>query len=1111
MEFRILREARDRYAFPDVLFRSDGDALVADPDQAHLLAGLLAPGDEEARGRIALEISALGLMHELCHRAIAVERRRAGTSGGPLARALRVLAQRFGQADLAATLEGFEVAFPSSPVYAGRVTPERWLDREGAHPGGHEEALEEMALLWVANRDPAAAPYAELFDDACLGGSAYAAVIRALRGIDLSPDEADAERVAPAGPLLERLLAPIAAAPHSLADQLRFIRTHWAGWLDDADLARLDREIENLAEAERATWLRYRRPPTGDMEPAATGPALAIEAGEPVAFSLDRDWMPKVVMLVKSTYVWLDQLSRQHGREIRTLDAVPDEELDLMAGRGFTALWLIGIWERSGASARIKRMRGNPEAVASAYSIADYRIADDLGGESAWQDLRDRALARGVRLAGDMVPNHMGIDSSWVMEHPERFIGRADPPFASYTFTGPDLSSHPRAAVRLEDHYWDSTDAAVVFERTERASGERRYIYHGNDGTSFPWNDTAQLDFLKAEVREAVIEEILEVARRFPIIRFDAAMVLVKRHIQRLWYPPRGHEAGIPSRSEAALSRADFERALPEEFWRGVVDRVAAEAPDTLLLAEAFWMLEGYFVRSLGMHRVYNSAFMHMLRDERNAAYQRLLRETVDLDRRILGRYVNFMSNPDERTAVDQFGSREKYFGVATLLATLPGLPMFGHGQAEGFAERYGMEYRRAYHEEEPDAELVARHAREIFPLLRQRWRFAHAEGFRLLEAVDEAGSRVDDVFAYANRAPIAPAGEEGRSLVVYLNRYEQCRVHVLGVAEALGVANEAGRYLVLHDQRSGRQLLRAASELHTEGLELDLDGYDCRVFLGFEELTDGPAHEWSRLAWRLGGGATPDVHAALRELLGEPVRDAVRTVFDVDLLRPLAGTAPLREGAAGDRPSPAVLERVTAGLVRLRDAAGTSGDPFSAAEVVATRLARAAGVDPPLFRAALAGWVLGEAVANVTGGDATGIDATGGVDTGRVALDFDAWGLGRALGAALHELGEGDADIWRATELARALLAVAPGTLSTASGLGSLPGWLADPAVRQAVGWQERQGCGHIVREAWDELLDMLAARDGILDLETSAQAAVRLKALARQTGYQVEPDRAT
>ena len=145
---------------------------------------------------------------------------------------------------------------------------------------------------------------------------------------------------------------------------------------------------------------------------------------------------------------------------------------------------------------------------------------------------------------------------------------------------------------------------------------------------------------------------------------------------------------------------------MPAEFWREVVDRVAAEAPDTLLLAEAFWLLEGYFVRTLGMHRVYNSAFMHMLRDEDNAGYRSVIRETVAFDTRILGRYVNFMNNPDERTAIDQFGSGDKYVGVATLLATLPGLPMFGHGQVEGFGEKYGMEFRRAMLDERPDPDL---------------------------------------------------------------------------------------------------------------------------------------------------------------------------------------------------------------------------------------------------------------------------------------------------------------------------------------------------------------------------------------------------------------------
>ena len=100
--------------------------------------------------------------------------------------------------------------------------------------------------------------------------------------------------------------------------------------------------------------------------------------------------------LAKSTYVWLDQLSRRYGRDIRTLDAIPDEELDTLARRGITGLWLIGLWQRSRASERIKRWRGNQEAVASAYSLDDYRIADDLGGEAALT----RTCATGPRPAG---------------------------------------------------------------------------------------------------------------------------------------------------------------------------------------------------------------------------------------------------------------------------------------------------------------------------------------------------------------------------------------------------------------------------------------------------------------------------------------------------------------------------------------------------------------------------------------------------------------------------------------------------------------------------------------------------------------------------------------
>ena len=419
-------------------------------------------------------------------------------------------------------------------------------------------------------------------------------------------------------------------------------------------------------------------------------------------------------------------------------------------------------------------MRGNPDAVASAYSLDDYRIADDLGGEAAYANLRDRAWARGIRLASDMVPNHMGIDSRWVTDHPEWFLSLPEPPFPAYTYTGPDLSSDPRVGIVLEDHYWDDTDAAVVFKRFDRETGDERYVYHGNDGTSFPWNDTAQLDFLSADVREHVIQAILDVARRFPVIRFDAAMVLARKHIQRLWWPLPGVRATASRRApQYAISQEEFDRRMPNEFWREVVDRVAAEVPDTLLLAEAFWMLEGYFVRTLGMHRVYNSAFMHMLRDENGAGY----RQAHPRDPRV---------RPGDPQALRELHEQPRRGDRAR--AVRQGRQVLrrrhGHGDAARAADarpRPGRGLRREVRDgvparagstSSPIRGSSSGTEREVFPLLHRRGWFAEAHDFLLYDLVTDGGGVDESVLAYSNGT--GPT----RSLVIYHTRFGSTRRH---------------------------------------------------------------------------------------------------------------------------------------------------------------------------------------------------------------------------------------------------------------------------------------------------------------------------------------------
>ncbi len=440
--------------------------------------------------------------------------------------------------------------------------------------------------------------------------------------------------------LIDMLRSPAVAFPNSLTAQLDYIRSHWNIFLGKY-LSRILSGLDLVKEEEQRRF-------------SGPGPAQVYHYGlqdEPERFSTDLEWMPRVVLIAKNTYVWLDQLSKKYQRSIVRLDQIPDEELDSLAQQGFSGLWLIGLWERSQASQQIKQLCGNADAVASAYSLFSYRIAGDLGGDAACHNLRERAGKRGISLASDMVPNHMGIDSPWEIEHPEWFVSLNSSPFPSYSFNGPDLSHDERVGIFLEDHYYSRSDAAVVFKRVDHLTGSEKYIYHGNDGTSMPWNDTAQLNYLAADVREAVIQTILNVARQFPIIRFDAAMTLAKKHYQRLWFPEPGTGGAIPSRTEHGMTREEFDAAFPVEFWREVVDRVASEVPDTLLLAEAFWLMEGYFVRTLGMHRVYNSAFMNMLRNEDNANYRLVMKNTLEFEPEIMKRFVNFMNNPDERTA----------------------------------------------------------------------------------------------------------------------------------------------------------------------------------------------------------------------------------------------------------------------------------------------------------------------------------------------------------------------------------------------------------------------------------------------------------------------------
>ncbi|MBY9011276.1 MAG: alpha-amylase [Candidatus Lokiarchaeota archaeon] len=767
--------------------------------------------------------------------------------------------------------------FPPEKVYQEEVNIEEFLKEEVEGVGNKIHFVDEFINVWFGNSNPSYSPFLELFDDESLEKrTAYREIIE-----EITNFFDDKTRFGPNNlNLIEMLNEPVVKYPHSIREQLEYIYENW-GELVGKYLFKILIAIDIIREEE---LMRGFGP--GKSE------AYDYDAFELENYTLDKEWMPKVVMMAKNVYVWMNQLSLTYQKDISHLNEIPDEELDQLKGWGFTGLWLIGLWERSQASKTIKRWCGNPEAEASAYSTYDYNIAYDLGGYEAYKNLKERAMARGIRLACDMVPNHTGIVSKWVLEHPDWYVSLPYSPFPSYTFSGENLSGDPNTGIYIEDKYFSRTDAAVTFKHVDFRSGEEKYIYHGNDGTSFPWNDTAQLNFLNPEVREAVIKTILHVSKMFPIIRFDAAMTLTRKHYQRLWFPEPGTGGAIPSRAEQGISKDEFYKLMPQEFWREVVDRINEENPDTLLLAEAFWLLEGFFVRTLGMHRVYNSAFMNMLRDEDNAMYRLVLKNTLQFDPEILKRFVNFMNNPDEETAIKQFGDSGKYFGVCLMMITMPGLPMFGHGQIEGFHEKYGMEYRRPYWDEKINLNLLRQHEKLIFPIMKKRYLFANADNFLLYDFW--SGNMVnEDVFAYSNRV------NTERALIIYHNKYAETKGFIkssVGFAvkqnddniqtqktliEGLKLPKEG--YCIFKDYITGLEYIRRNQDLHEQGMYLELQAFQCFLFMDFQIVNDNEFFHYAQLYDLLGGRGVHNISETLHEIIYQPLLESFKKIVNIN------------------------------------------------------------------------------------------------------------------------------------------------------------------------------------------------------------------------------------
>jgi hypothetical protein len=196
---------------------------------------------------------------------------------------------------------------------------------------------------------------------------------------------------------------------------------------------------------------------------------------------------------------------------------------------------------------------------------------------------------------------------------------------------------------------------------------------------------------------------------------------------------------------------------------------------------------------------------------------------------------------------------------------------MFGHGQVEGFSEKYGMEFRRAKRDETPDEGLVRGHEWRIFPLLHRRYLFADVEQFLLFDFYSPNGNVDEEVFAYSNRF------KDERGLVIYHNKFAETRGWIKNsaayidkssgktkrrnIAEGLGLPRVG--HVIFKDYVTQLEYIRSCKEIWDKGMYIALGAYQCHAFMDWRFVGDS---EWKVICDQLNGAGVQSMQDEWRK-----------------------------------------------------------------------------------------------------------------------------------------------------------------------------------------------------------------------------------------------------
>ena len=475
-----------------------------------------------------------------------------------------------------------------------------------------------------------------------------------------------------------------------------------------------------------------------------------------------------------NTFAWLDELRRAHGAHL-TLGTIPDAVWDEVAGWGVDAVWLLGVWSRSPAGARIalddpdlaaefrRALRDvtDGDVTGSASCIRAYEVDARLGGRPALAAAREALADRGVSLILDFVGNHVAPDHPWVATQPSYFV-RGDPCEAARS---------PAEFIRL--------DGGAI------ARARDPYLQ--------PRRDVVQVNAFDSALRHAVIAELHDIASQCDGVCCERATAVMTEPFARAW----GARVGP---------------APSTEYWSDVIEAVKDSWPRFVFIAEADWDKE-WELQQLGFDYCYDDRLYDRLVHDRAEAVRGHLHADLAYQRR-LARYIEKDGGPP---AAATFGPA-RHRAVAVASATQMGARFFHDGQCAG-RRRRGSEFLGRRPGEAGDPDLCSFYRRllgalRLEPFRDGEWALCDCTGW-------PSNGSCENLVAWRWRA------RDSWALVV---------VNLSGAPAQSRIPvrddHVAGRSWALHDLLSGARYDRDGTELHDGGLFVDLPAWGSHLLV---------------------------------------------------------------------------------------------------------------------------------------------------------------------------------------------------------------------------------------------------------------------------------------